>query len=81
MAARRTTGRVNTSITGTPHLRGQGTFRVLQQDRWVISSYSQECVQTVISGGADVLSEGVSLLQKLSAVSFFTQLFAEVQPT
>lgn len=39
------------------------------------------CVQTVISGGADVLSEGVSLLQKLSAVSFFTQLFAEVQPT
>lgn len=47
----------------------------------MISSYSQECVQTVISGGADVLSEGVSLLQKLSAVSFFTQLFAEVQPT
>lgn len=38
----------------------------------------QVCVQTVISGGADVLPEGVSLLQKLSAVSFFTQRFAEV---
>lgn len=36
-------------------------------------------VQTVISGGAVVLSEGVRLLQKHSAFSFVTLLFVELQ--
>lgn len=35
-------------------------------------------VQTVIPHRADVLSEGVSLLQELSGLSLFTLLFAEL---
>lgn len=38
-------------------------------------------VQTVIPHRADVLSEGVALLQELSGGSFFTLLLAELQLT
>lgn len=38
-------------------------------------------VQTVIPHRADVLSEGVALLQELSGVSFFALLLAELQLT
>lgn len=67
MAARRMTGRTNTSTTGTPVLKGQTERQVLVEQ------------QTVISQLAEVLSEGVGLQQKRSGFSFFSQLLVELQ--
>lgn len=77
MAARQMTGRTNTSTTGTAFLKGQTAVSCDRRGAGAVKPVMVE--QTVISQLAEVLFEGVSLQQKCSGFSFFSQLFVELQ--